>query len=134
MSHVDEDIKRVLDEAYATLEFSPGSEPDWNRFMAVFDPHAVLALRVFPNDPDISVLTLAEYSTAQMRNGLSDEGYSETPGALSLEVVGDVAVARQEFTMNFAHGSVGAVDVFSLVRVAGTWRVVAVVSDVVGAK
>mgnify|MGYP003705256995 CR=1 FL=1 len=58
---------------------------------------------------------------------------SETPGALSVTVVGDVAVARQEFTMNFAHGSVEAVDLFSLARIAGAWRVVAVVSDVLGA-
>ncbi len=132
MTHTHEQIAAVLEQAYATLEFAPGDQPNWERFMAVFDPRAVLALRVFPGDPAISVMGLADYAREQMREGLSDEGYSETPGELVLEVIGDVAVAKQEFSMNFANGSVEAVDVFSLVRSSGDWRVVAVVSDVVG--
>ena len=42
-----------------------------------------------------------------------------------------MAVVRQPFTMNFADRAVAAIDVFSLVRVDGAWKVVAVVSDTV---
>ena len=72
---------------------------------------------------------LRAYAESQMRNDLGEQGYSETPGAGSIEVIGDIAVVRQPFTMNFADRSVDAVDVFSLVRIGGVWKVVAVVSD-----
>ena len=130
----DEAIAAVVERAYDALEFEPGSEPDWALFDSAFAPEAILALRVFPEDPQISVMGLREYAESQMRNDLGEQGYSETPGAGSTEVYGDVAVVRQPFTMNFVDRSVEAIDVFSLVRADGTWKVVAVVSDtVVGA-
>ena len=61
---------------------------------------------------------------------MKEQGYSETPGDCSIEVLGDVAVVRQAFTMNFAQGPVRAVDFFSLVRQESQWRIVAVVSDI----
>jgi len=125
----DEAIAAVVARAYAALEFEPGAEPDWNLFESAFAPEAILALRVFPEDPEISVMGLRAYAESQMRNDLGEQGYSETPEAGSIEVIGDIAVVRQPFTMNFADRSVDAVDVFSLVRILGVWKVVAVVSD-----
>ena len=125
----DEEIAAVVERAYAALEFEPGAEPDWDLFDSAFAPEAILALRVFPEDPEISVMGLRAYAESQMRNDLGEQGYSETPGAGSIEVIGDIAVVRQPFTMNFADRSVDAVDVFSLVRISGVWKVVAVVSD-----
>ena len=124
----------MVGRAYDALEFEPGSEPDWELFDSAFVPEAVLALRVFPEDPQISIMGLRAYAESQMRNDLGEQGYSETPGAGSTEVYGDVAVVRQPFTMNFADRSVEAIDVFSLVRANGTWKVVAVVSDTVVSK
>lgn len=125
----EEAVAAVVECAYDALEFDPGSEPDWALFDSAFTPEAILALRVFPEDPEISILGLREYAESQMRNDLGEQGYSETPGAGSTEVYGDVAVVRQPFTMNFADRSVQAIDVFSLVRVDGAWKVIAVVSD-----
>ena len=125
----DDAIAVVVERAYAALEFEPGAEPDWDLFDSAFAPEAILALRVFPEDPEISVMGLRAYAESQMRNDLGEQGYSETPGSGSIEVIGDVAVVRQPFTMNFADRSVDAVDVFSLVRIGGGWKVVAVVSD-----
>lgn len=122
-------IAVVVERAYAALEFEPGAEPDWDLFDSAFAPEAILALRVFPEDPEISVMGLRAYAESQMRNDLGEQGYSETPEAGSIEVIGDIAVVRQPFTMNFADRSVDAVDVFSLVRILGVWKVVAVVSD-----
>ena len=130
----DEAIAVVVARAYDALEFEPGSEPDWALFDSAFAPEAVLALRVFPEDPGVSVMGLRAYAESQMRNDLGEQGYSETPGVGSTEVIGDVAVVRQPFTMNFADRAVAAIDVFSLVRNAGAWKVVAVVSDTVASK
>jgi len=47
----DEAIAAVVARAYAALEFEPGAEPDWDLFESAFAPEAILALRVFPEDP-----------------------------------------------------------------------------------
>lgn len=125
----EEAIAAVVERAYDALEFVPGSEPDWPLFDSAFAPEAILALRVFPEDPQISIMGLPAYAESQMRNDLGEQGYSETPGVGSTEVYGDVAMVRQPFTMNFVNRSVEAIDVFSLVRVDGGWKVIAVVSD-----
>lgn len=127
----EEAIAAVVERAYDALGFEPGSEPDWELFDSAFAPEAILALRVFPEDPVISVMGLRAYAESQMRNDLGEQGYSETPGAGSSEIYGDVAVVRQPFTMNFADRSVPAIDVFSLARIDGAWKVVSVVSDTV---
>ncbi len=127
----DDAISAVVERAYAALEFEPGAEPDWALFDSAFAPEAILALRVFPEDPHISIMGLRAYAESQMRNDLGEQGYSETPGVGSTQVYGDVAVVRQPFTMNFADRAVAAIDVFSLVRANSTWKVVAVVSDTV---
>lgn len=131
----EELLSQVVERAYEALAFEPGSGPDWARFNEVFHPDAVLALRVFPQDPGVSVLGLREYAEAQMQHGLGEEGYSETPGERTTDIVGDVAVVRQRFTMNFAgRPPVQAVDVFSLARVGRDWLIVAVVSDLDAAR
>ena len=68
---------------------------------------------------------------SQMRDDLGGHGYSETPGDRVINVTSDIAMVRQDFTMNFRHrASAKAVDIFGLVRQAGSWRIVSVLSDV----
>jgi hypothetical protein len=120
----------VIDALYQLLSFEPGAEPDWQGFRSHFEPFAVLALRVFPTDENVSVMSLREYMRQQMRQGLKEEGYTETAGERYVEVVGDVASVRQDFTMNFASADpVPAVDLFLLVKRDSQWRIVSVVSD-----
>jgi hypothetical protein len=122
----------VAEASYEFLSFPPGETPDWRHFGELFVERALLGLRVFPSDPEISVLSLGEYAESQMRHDLQREGYSETAGQRIVEVVGDIATVRQAFTMNFAgREPVDAVDVFSLVRMTEGWRIVSVVSDAV---
>lgn len=123
-------IEEVIEQAYQALAFEPGEEPDWDLFREVFEPTAVLALRVFPEDPQILVVDLEGYAREQMRNDLKHQGYSETPGERVVEIVGDIAIVRQEFTMNFATRSQQALDLFCLARTGGRWLIVSVVSDV----
>ena len=129
----EEAVAAVVECAYDALKFDPGSEPDWALFDSAFTPEAILALRVFPEDPEISILGLREYAESQMRNDLGAQGYSETPGDGTTQIYGDVAVVHQPFTMNFADRLVSAMDVFSLARIDGVWKVVSVVSDTMGA-
>jgi hypothetical protein len=134
MSDAEDVIAALIERAYDALAFEPGSEPDWGAFDSCFVEQAVLALRVFPTDTAVSILDLRDYALSQMRHDLESDGYSETPGAQSIRVVGDVAVVQQHFTINFRSGPVPAVDVFSLARTAVGWRIVSVVSDVVRAQ
>jgi hypothetical protein len=120
----------VVDAAYELLSFEPGQEPDWPGFRECFHSRAILALRVFPGDADIRVLSLAQYAQAQMREGLSAEGYTETPQDRDTEITGSVAAIRQRFTMNFAgRAPVAAVDIFSLIWLDDRWQIICVVSD-----
>lgn len=126
----EEVIAQIVGRAYEAIAFKPGGDPDWRRFNEVFHPSAILALRVFPHDEAVGVLNLRDYAAAQMRHGIREEGYSETPGERKIEIVGEVATVRQRFTMNLAKRlPVQAVDAFSLVRVDGRWLIVSVVSD-----
>lgn len=125
----------TVDAAYELLSFDPGQEPDWAGFGSCFHPRALLALRVFPEDAAISVMDLHEYSRAQMREGLREEGYTEVPGDRDVDIIGSVATVRQHFTMNFAgREPAPAIDVFSLVNVDGRWQIVSVVSDMTAAQ
>lgn len=128
-------ILSLIDRAYDALEFKPGDTPDWNRFASVFTDNCILALRVFPDDDDVRVLSLEGYMKAQLEQELQRKGYSETPGKRELSICGDIAWVEQDFTMNFSEQhKVPAKDVFSLVRTGREWKVVSVISDMTNNK
>lgn len=123
-------IGDLVDSAYDLISFAAGGEPAWDEFRTLFTEPCVLALRVFPDDASVTVMDMDGYVRTQMREGLSDEGYSEMPGDRTIAITGDAATAQQKFTMHFAQGApVAAVDIFSLVRLDGGWRIVSIVSD-----
>ncbi|MFD1715015.1 hypothetical protein ACFSBZ_11080 [Amnibacterium flavum] len=129
-TRVEAEIAAIIDDSYAALSFDEGGEPDWARFASGYVTGAVLALRLFPGDERIRVFDNEGYARAQMRDDLAVHGYVETPGERSFTVVGDVASVLQRFSMDFPDGtSTPAVDIFSLVRLDGRWKIVSVVSD-----
>ena len=122
----------VVDRSYELISFAAGGEPAWDEFRALFTNPSVLALRVFPTDPTITVMDLDDYVMHQMREGLSDEGYSETPGERTTTIVGDAAVVLQQFAIHYKdQPPVPAFDGYSLVRVDGAWRIASIISDMV---
>ncbi len=126
----DEQVSNTIEKAYAILKFEPGGRPDWVAGDQLYSPRAGLALRVFPDDAAVSVMSWEDYKDAQMADRLEEHGYSETPGERVIHIVGDIAVVHQRFTMNFRHRPrVEAVDVFGLVRMNDTWQIVSVLSD-----
>lgn len=82
----------VVDGSYELISFAAGGEPAWPDFRSLFTDPCVPGLRVFPDDAAITVMNLDAYMVHQMREGLSDEGYSESPGKRSTTIV----VLRQE--------------------------------------
>lgn len=122
----------VVDRAYELISFAAGGEPAWPEFRALFTEPCVLALRVFPDDDAVTVMDLDGYVVHQMRDGLSDEGYSEIPGERTTTVVGEAAVVLQQFAMQFTgRPPVPAFDGFSLVRIDGHWKIASIISDMV---
>jgi hypothetical protein len=121
----------TVDRAYELIGFAEGGTPDWTTFRTLFTEPCTLALRVFPGDPAITVMDMDAYVVAQMAHGLSEQGYSETPGDRTVNAIGEVAMVHQQFEMNFAAGPpVPATDIFSLAFVDGRWLIVSIVSDV----
>lgn len=124
--------EEVVDRAYELISFAAGGEPAWPEFCSLFTTRAVLALRVFPEDAAITVMDLDGYVVHQMRDGLSEEGYTEIPGERSTTIVGDAATVLQYFFMQFrGREPVAAFDGFSLVRIDGEWRIVSIISDMI---
>jgi hypothetical protein len=124
--------EEVVDRAYELISFAAGGQPAWQEFRALFVEPNALALRVFPEDPAITVMDLDGYVVHQMRDGLSEEGYSEIAGERTTTIVGDAAVVLQQFAMQFKDRSpVPAFDGFSLVRIDGAWKIASIISDMV---
>ncbi len=124
--------EEVVDRAYELISFAAGGEPAWPEFRTLFTEPSTLALRVFPGDPEITVMDLDGYVVHQMRDGLSEEGYSEIPGERITTIVSDAAVVLQQFAMQFKDcPPVPAFDAFSLVRIEGVWRIASIISDMV---
>ena len=121
----------LVDASYDLISFEPGSEPAWDRFRTLFLPQAVLALRVFPEDDAISVMDLDQYVVKQMREGMKEEGYSETILKRSELVFRDVAEVCVLFAMKFGDAAPHtAMDIIQLVRHEGRWWIASMVSDI----
>lgn len=124
--------EEVVDRAYELISFAAGGQPAWQEFRALFVEPNALALRVFPEDPAITVMDLDGYVVHQMRDGLSEEGYSEIAGERTTTIVGDAAVVLQQFAMQFKdRPPVPAFDGFSLVRIDDAWKIASIISDMV---
>ena len=88
-------------------------------------PSALMALRFFPGDPETWVLGYREFMDHPRRSNPLRDGFEETDRTRTIDVVGDIAVVRERFTMRFAaRPSVPAADVFTLARAGGAWRTV----------
>lgn len=121
----------LVDACYDLISFEPGSEPAWDRFCALFLPQALLALRLFPEDDAITVMDLDSYMVKQMREGMKEDGYSETILKRAELVYRDIAEVRVLFAMKFGNADPRtAINVFQLVCLEDQWWIASIVSDV----
>jgi hypothetical protein len=122
----------VVRRAYELISFGPGGGPGWAEFRALFTTPAVLALRVFPGDPAISVMDLDAYEAVQITAAMTAAGYEELPLDTAYLETGDICEARVRFQMVFAPDRIHeALDVFQLVRLGGEWRIASILSEVI---
>ncbi len=121
----------MVDAAYDLISFEPGAEPAWDAFRALFLPQAILTLRVFPDDESITVMDLDAYMEKQIREGMKEEGYTETPLRRSELVFRDTAEVRVLFAMQYGDADPHtAIDFFQLIRLEGRWYIASISSDV----
>ena len=121
----------LVDAAYDLISFEPGSEPSWDAFRSLFLPQSTLALRVFPDDIAVSVMNLDQYVEKQIRDGMKEEGYTETPIERTELVFRDIAEVRVLFAMQFGDAEPHkAIDVYQLIRIDGRWLIASIASDI----
>src|SRR5882672_1202012 len=89
----------LVESAYRLISFGPGDDPAWTAFRTLFAERCVFALRLFPKDLSVSVMTLDEYVSRQIREGMKEDGYQERPIDRLFSVTGDIAEARVRFEM-----------------------------------
>jgi hypothetical protein len=121
----------VVEDAYRYISFTPGQEPRWNDFKRLFAVPSVLALRLYPGDKEVRVMSLDDYVQMQVTEGMKATGYEEKIVSTHYKVTGDVAEAHVHFQMVFGGDDIhDAIDIFQLVRRQGRWWIVSIISDI----
>lgn len=124
----------LVEAAYRYISFAAGGEPRWDAFRNLFAPRAVLALRVFPEDKSVTVMTLEEYIRIQMREGLKESGYTERPVGREVKQTKDIAEILVRFQMFFGETkAVDALDIFQACRINDRWYIVSILSEILTA-
>ncbi len=124
--HTSDDVRAIEElvaRQFGSLHWSPGTQADWDAFVADFVPQAVLYPSARPARPQ-TVTGFVE----RMRGlaGTTLRSFHETVLGTHVRVFGNVAVAVAacEMTENEAAASRG-VEMLLLVKDGGTWRIVA---------
>jgi hypothetical protein len=124
-------LTAIIEACYDDVTFEPGGGPSWERFRSLFLPEALLTLRLFPGDPEITVMDLDTYMVRQMREGMKEAGYSETIVHRRNLVYRNVAECRVIFHMKFGDlPPYTALNIFQLIHKGGRWWIVSVTSDI----
>jgi hypothetical protein len=126
-----ENPEALVDAAYELISFGPGSDPSWKAFRRLFADPCVLALRLFPDDPSVSVLSLDDYMRKQVREGMRDEGYVERPLERDFSRTGDIAAATVRFEMVFGTDQKYlGIDQFQMIKREGRWWIVSISGEI----
>jgi hypothetical protein len=124
-------LTAIIEACYDDVTFEPGGGPSWERFRSLFLPEALLTLRLFPGDPEITVMDLDTYMVRQMREGMKEAGYSETIVHRRDLVYRNIAETRVIFHMKFGDTApYTALNIFQLIHKGGRWWIVSVTSDI----
>lgn len=120
----------LVEAAYRLISFGPGGDPAWTSFRSLFAERRVLALRLFPEDLNVSIMTLEDYVHRQIRDEMKVAGYEERPIDRHFFVTGDVAQAHVRFEMVYGRNETyEGVDLFQMLRSDGLWQIVSIIGD-----
>lgn len=127
-------VEQVVRDVYDLVSWTDGNTPDWEVVREVFIRDAIVVLR-YP--PDLKVMSVDGFLLDWLRfeNQLAAagvSGFQETVTSAETTEFGDVAhvsVVYESSIPGTARPARPGVDLWSLIRVDGRWKVVSVVNE-----
>ena len=127
-------VEQVVRDVYDLVSWTDGNTPDWEVVRDVFIRDAIVVLR-YP--PDLKVMSVDGFLLDWLRfeNQLAAagvNGFQETVRSAETTEFGDVAhvsVVYESSIPGTARPARPGVDLWSLIRVDGRWKVVSVINE-----
>ncbi len=127
-------VEQVVRDVYDLVSWTDGNTPDWEVVREVFIPEALVVLR-YP--PDLKVMNVDGFLLDWLRfeNQLEEagvSGFQETVTSAATTEFGDIAhvsVVYESVIPGAGRPARPGVDLWSLIRIDGGWKVVSVVNE-----
>ena len=127
-------VEQVVRDVYDLVSWTDGNTPDWEVVRELFIPEAIVVLR-YP--PDLKIMSVDGFLLDWLRfeNQLAAagvSGFQETVTSAETTEFGDVAhvsVVYESSIPGTTRPVRPGVDLWSLIRVDGRWKVVSVVNE-----
>ena len=127
-------VEQVVRDVYDLVSWTDGNTPDWEVMREVFIPEAIVVLR-YP--PDLKVMSVDGFLLDWLRfenqlAGAGVRGFQETVTSAMTTEFGDVAHVQVVYETSIPDTGRPArpgVDLWSLIRMEGRWKVVSVVNE-----
>jgi len=127
-------VEQVVRDVYELVSWTDGDTPDWEVVRGIFIPEGIVVLR-YP--PDLKVMSVDGFLLDWLRfqNQLEDagaSGFQETVLSARATEFGDIAhvhVVYESSIPDTGRPARPGVDLWSLIRVEGQWKVVSVVNE-----
>jgi hypothetical protein len=127
-------VEQVVRDVYDLVSWTDGNTPDWEVVREVFIPEAIVVLR-YP--PDLKVMNVDGFLLDWLRfenqlAGAGVSGFQETVTSAMTTEFGDVAhvhVVYETRIPDTGRPAQPGVDLWSLIRMKGQWKVVSVVNE-----
>lgn len=133
-SEDERSVEQVVRDVYDLVSWTDGNTPDWEVVREVFIPEAIVVLR-YP--PGLKVMSVDGFLLDWLRfenqlAGAGVSGFEETVTSAMTTEFGDVAhvhVVYETSIPDTGRPARPGVDLWSLIRVDGQWKVVSVVNE-----
>jgi hypothetical protein len=127
-------VEQVVRDVYDLVSWTDGNTPDWEVVRDVFIRDAIVVLR-YP--PDLKVMSVDGFLLDWLRfenqlGAAGVSGFQETVTSTETTEFGDVAhvsVVYESSIPGTARPARPGVDLWSLIRVDGRWKVVSVINE-----
>jgi hypothetical protein len=127
-------VEQVVRDVYDLVSWTDGDTPDWEVVREIFVPQAIVVLR-YP--PDLKVMSVDGFLLDWLRfeNQLAAagvSGFQESVLSARATEFGDIAHVHVVYESSIPESGRPArpgVDLWSLIRVDGAWKVVSVVNE-----
>jgi len=127
-------VEQVVRDVYTMVSWTDGNTPDWEVVREVFIPEAIVVLR-YP--PGLKVMSVDGFLLDWLRfenqlAGVGVSGFQETVTSAATTEFGDIAhvhVVYETRIPDTGRPARPGVDLWSLIRVDGRWKVVSVINE-----